>query len=1165
MYTRPVGTTNDSTPIPPGDRINTMRRLSLILVLCATSHLSAQDNDRAGLDFFEAKIRPMLVKHCYECHSAGAAAKKKLKGGLLLDSRDGSRKGGESGAAVVPGKPEESLLISALKQDAFKMPPKGKLDDELIAHFEKWISLGAQDPRDGVAVVASSEIDLEAGKSHWSFLPLTVPALPKIKDKHWAQNPIDRFIRARQESAGITPNSTASPRTLIRRAYFDLAGLPPSVQQVEDFVTAFDNNPDAAYQQMIDSLLANQHYGERWARHWMDIVRFAESHGYAFDGDRPFAWHYRDFVIRALNSDMPYDQFVRLQLAGDLLTDTNVQTTDEARTAIDRIAATGFVVAGPYTTQQTQKERERSRYEQLDDMISTIGTSLLGLTVGCARCHSHKFDPLPQHDYYRLASAFADVGFANAGINSQPEAFKAAKAEYDSEHNPLVSARAQHEQKQLPVQLAAWLASRQTVAPTTAPLTLKPWHYAGPFATENLQAGFDKAFGPEEKVDLAASYQDGTLTWAEHADWKDDTVHNVFTGDLTAHYIYRLIESPIDQDVDLALGSDDAIKVWVNGAIVHSNFVSRGAALAQDTARASLKKGSNEILIKVVNGGGPSGFAFGIKPMAATPITGFGPWHHIGPFQAANHDLAFATISPAENEINLEATYQDGKLSWTEQPDWKDGVAHNDKLTGTNVANYLYRTIEVDRPQVVALSLGSDDGIKLWVNGRLVVNKKVTRNVAAADQEKATVQLAAGRNELLMKITNAGGKSGFYFAATSSQAPAEIATIAALPADKQSADQKKKLSDWHKGYDLDWLALNQAVLRHEPKNPKPQMTEVYAARVRGGTYQFGDDTYKVYQLRRGNPDNKQDQATPGFFRVLMRTEQEEKKWLTDPDDPEKTVAGRIGLASWLSDVDQGAGHLMARVIVNRMWYHHFGRGIVATPSDFGTRGERPTHPMLLDWLATQLVENEWQLKPIHKLIMTSAAYMQGSEITKNGQDRDPENMLFWRRSSRRLEAEIIRDALLSVSDSLDKSMYGKGTLDEKSLRRSVYFTVKRGQLIPLLQLFDAPDAMQGIATRERSTVAPQALAMLNSPIVRDLATKFAARVRPSESTSIAEVIDRAYHTALSRPASVDEIETMTAFIERQKKLRAEDPNAELLAIRDFCHLVLCLNEFIYIE
>jgi hypothetical protein len=393
-----------------------MRIVTLLIVfLAGTFRVESAEPDRKGLDFFEAKIRPMLVTHCYECHSVGAAAKKNLKGALLLDSRDGSRKGGESGPAVVPGKPDESLLISALTHDSFKMPPKGKLPDELIAHFIKWIEMGAPDPRDGIAVVAASEVDLEAGRKHWAFQPLTQPSPPEVKDVNWGRTPADRFILARLEAAGVTPNGTGDSRTLIRRAYFDLIGLPPEPEAVAKFVVEFEHDPTVAYGRLIDELLASEHYGERWARHWLDITRFAESNGYAFDGDRPNAWHYRDFVIQALNSDMPYDEFVRLQIAGDLLTNINVQTTEEAKIAVNTTAATGFLVAGPYTTQQTQKERERSRYEQLDDIVSTLGTSLLGLTVGCSRCHSHKFDPLPQFDYYRLTSCFADVGFSDTG------------------------------------------------------------------------------------------------------------------------------------------------------------------------------------------------------------------------------------------------------------------------------------------------------------------------------------------------------------------------------------------------------------------------------------------------------------------------------------------------------------------------------------------------------------------------------------------------------------------------------------------------------------------------------------------------------------------------------------------------------------------------------
>ena len=1148
-----------------------MTRLSLVLIVfLSAATAGAAEPDRKGLDFFEAKIRPMLVKHCYECHSAGAAGKKKLKGGLLLDSRDGSRKGGESGPAVIPGKPDESLLISALKHDSFKMPPKGKLPDELIAHFVKWVEMGAPDPRDGVAIVASSEIDIDEGRKHWAFQPLGKPTPPTVMDTGWTRTPIDNFVRARQEKAGVTPNKTASARTLIRRAYYDLIGLPPSPEDVAKFEAAFEKDSTAAYSKLVDDLLASEHFGERWARHWLDIVRFAESNGYAFDKDRPNAWHYRDFVIRALNSDMPYDEFVRLQIAGDLLAATNAPTTVEAKQSLSRLAATGFLTAGPFTTQQTQKERERSRYEQLDDIVSTLGTSLLGLTVGCSRCHSHKFDPLPQFDYYRLTSCFADVGFADTGVNMKPEEFNKAKREYDTAHAPLVAARTNYEKEQLTPLFQNWLASQSTKT-ETAPASpirvqLSDWHHAGPFPAADLNKAFETAFAPEKSVDLKTTYLEGKLKWTPRPAWKDSTVHNTLSGDNSANYLFRTIESPEEQTVSLSLGRDDGIKVWVNGKEVLANLAPGAAAPNQDSAQVALRKGSNELLMKIVNGGGPSGFYFAATSSKPTPpVEGIGPWYHVGPFASANFNTAYDEVFPPELHVDLKQTFQDGKLKWWEQPGWKDGEAHNDKIKGPNSANYLFRTIESKSPQVLALSLGSDDGIKLWVNGRSVLAKKVGRNVAKAGQEKVNIQLAAGKNDILMKIVNGGGASGFYFSASVTVPPKDVTGILAVAADKRNAKQKKRLTDWHRGFDREWLRLNEAVVRHEAQNPKPQLTQVYAARVRGTTYQFGEDTYKVYHLRRGNVDNKQDQATPGFLQVLMTAEDLEKRWLTDPAAKDKPRAGRLGLTDWLTDVENGGGHLLARVIVNRLWHHHFGRGIVATPSDFGTRGERPSHPELLDWLASELVRGGWKLKPIHKLIMTSSVYMQGGEVTDSGRDNDPENLLLWRRASQRLEAEIIRDALLEVSGTLDRNVHGKGTLDVNSTRRSVYFTVKRSRLIPLLQMFNAPDAMQGIASREESTVAPQALALLNSPIIRSLATKFAARVRPNAETTIGQAIDQAYRIALGRPASGTEKTAMAEFIAQQKASRGTDANAETLAVRDFCHLILCMNEFIYVD
>ena len=971
---------------------------------------------KAGLDFFETKIRPVLVEHCYQCHSAGAAAKKKLKGELLLDTRVGIRKGGETGPAVVPDKVEESLLITALKYESIEMPPSGKLSDAIIADFVQWVNIGAPDPRTGEAAVRPvAEIDIEAGRRLWSFQPLKQARPPDVDDTSWGRTPIDRFIRAKQEQAGITPNGVTDPQTLIRRAYYDLTGLPPAPEEVEHFVTAAQEDLQVAYDALIVRLLSSGHYGERWARHWLDVVRFAESYGYAFDKDRPHAYQYRDFVIRALNADMPYDKFVYLQIAGDLLPEAQAETAAEVDTAVQTIAATGYLVFGPFTTQQTAKERERSRYEQLDDMVHTLGTSMLGLTLGCSRCHSHKYDPLPIDDYYQLASCFADVGFENTGINRKPEDYKEKKAKYDAVHDPLLASRTNFEKEHLNDRFDAWFQNRSELPPSP---DVQAWHHIGPFTAEGFDQTFDKAFPPEEGIDLEKSYDDGKLKWKERPRWKDGRVHKTLEGKNAANYLFRVIESPVAQEVDLSLGSDDAVKLWLNGI---------------------------EILAK-----------------------------------------------------------------------------------------------------------------------------KVKRGVAA-NQEKVQLGLQKGRNELLVKIAHVEEPAGFYSKAASERPPAEVAELLKSQREEWNDEQRKQVLDWYKTQDAVWLNLNVAIDAYRTQEPKPDLAMVYAAKVRGTTYQFGDDTYKVYHLRRGNPDNRASEATPGFLQVLIRAGHGEQHWLDARADEQGSPAkpARIALADWLTDVDHGAGHLLARVIVNRLWHHHFGRGIVATCNDFGTRGEPPTHPELLDWLAVELIRSGWRLKPLHRLIMTSSVYMQAGEATQDGPENDPGNLLWWRRPARRVEAEIIRDALLAVCGTLDRKMYGSSTLEQETPRRSIYLTVKRSQLIPLLQLFDAPDAMQGIGSRQESTVAPQALALLNSPMIRGLATKFAARVRaaktPADGIPLAESVDRAYRIALSRSPSGEELAAMEAFIQSQKESRGKEEDTANLAFRDFCHLMLCMNEFVYVD
>ena len=364
------------------------------LVLGLLPAFAVAADEPTGIEFFEKKIRPILVQHCYECHSADAKA---LKAGLLLDSRDGWKQGGDSGPAIVPGKPQESLLIQALKyEDGMEMPPKGKLPDEVVADFVKWIEQGAPDPRKAPAkALARREIDIEAGKQFWCFKPIASPIPPGVKNVSWPSTDLDRFILAKQEAAGIRPVGDADRGTWLRRVSFDLIGLPPTPAEIDDFIA--DSSPDVR-EQVVNRLLASPHFGERWGRHWLDIARFAESSGGGRSMIFPEAWRYRDYAIRSFNDDKPFDRFVLEQLAGDLL------PFDSPQQQAEQLVATALLALGP--TNYEEQDKQALEFDVVDEQIDTLGKGLLGMTIGCARCHDHKFDPIPQRDYYALAGIF---------------------------------------------------------------------------------------------------------------------------------------------------------------------------------------------------------------------------------------------------------------------------------------------------------------------------------------------------------------------------------------------------------------------------------------------------------------------------------------------------------------------------------------------------------------------------------------------------------------------------------------------------------------------------------------------------------------------------------------------------------------------------------------
>ncbi len=800
-----------------------------------------------GLDLFKKHVRQVLVDRCVKCHGG-----KETESGFDLTDRDRLLKGGDSGPAVLLGRGRDSRLyqlVTHAKEP--KMPFQGrKLPEETAKHLAEWIDLGApyDKPlveRKEIAAWTQKAVDPQA-RQFWSFQPLQKVEPPGVKNDSWGRTPIDQFILAKLEAAGIAPNPPVGKRQLIRRAYLDLLGLPPPPEEVEAFVN--DPSPDA-YEKLLDKLLKSPHYGERWGRHWLDLARFAESHGFEHDYDRPSAYHYRDFVIRALNQDMPYDQFVKWQIAGDeFAPDDNLALT-----------ATGFLAAGVHSTQITAREVEKHRYDEMDDKLATIGTAMLGLTIGCARCHDHKFDPIPQRDYYQLLATFTTTVRSEIDL-VDPAAYLQVKERFDREHEPYVAAVKKFEAEQLPA---------------------------------------------------------------------------------------------------------------------------RGAKLAQ-----------------------------------------------------------------------------------------------------------------------------------AWSSGR---------------QQWALVDALPRGGVLLTGLV-----------------------------------------EWRQTTDLDWLKLKKAEIEHLRKAPKKDTVKALIASeglapVRLHT-QGGDFFNETHFLRRGDTEQKEGAAQQSFLQVLMQPATEaQKRWQVEPPKGWRTSYRRVALANWITDVDQGAGQLLARVIVNRLWQHHLGRGLVATPSDFGTRGEKPTHPELLDWLASELIRNGWRLKPIHTLIMSSAVYRQSSQVDDAKLKVDPDNRLCWRRPKQRLEGEIIRDAMLSISGLLDAKPFGPGTLDENSKRRSIYFTVKRSKLMPMMVVFDAPEALVSVGDRPTTTIAPQALLLMNNPQVRGYAQGFAKRI--AGQTPLEEAVRHGYLIALARPPTLEELADSIAFVQQQMqsyKANGKEGGKEL-ALADFCQVLMCLNEFVYVE
>lgn len=1062
-------------------------------ILLGTACFATPIKGDEGIEFFEAKIRPVLVGACYECH---AAESKQVHGGLLVDHKGGLLRGGDSGPSVVPGDVDESLLIGALRHETFEMPPKGKLPDEVIDDFVKWIEMGAPDPRTEEKSIASSAMTMDEAKEYWAFQPLAEPERPAVSQADWPLGEIDYFVLSRMESAGVKPVGPSDKRQWIRRATFDLIGLPPTPDEIEAFLA--DESP-TAYATVIDRLLDSPHYGERWGRHWLDVARYAEDQAHTFAvKPNTSGYRYRDWVIEAFNSDMPYDRFVKLQIAADL-----VELDQEQR--FKHLPALGFFGLGAQYYKNS--DAEKARADELDDRVDTLTRGFLGLTVSCARCHDHKYDPIPTQDYYSLAGVFQSCRLTNEPLVPQEEVKRYETAEKrlkDAEETvkETIAAEKQTASEAQAVRLAEYLmaAWRQRQSRETE----------SPLTTEQLA----------QEQDLSELI---LKRWIEWMDKKDQAVHASF--------------KPWKQAVAAADG-DEAVKGKLE-EIAHS--IQEELTLALDIrAGRRTPMASDE---------SPT-FETG-KPRYASPVvTKKNPLIEVDVDVTAAKQLYLVITDAGDGRscdhadwIQPRLVGSEGETKLTQQK-WRQVHAGTGKVRVNK--NYTGKPLRVGgvtfsegigahAPCVIVYDL--PEGTTRF-QSRVGLDNSGTDQGGCGDGASVQFMVYTERPNDFDQIMNGKVKPGQPVLSKEQSALIDLAlsdkglfTVddknleKILPADsrKRLADRREELQQAKEAMPAEYPVA------HVIAEAKPTDMPVFI---------------------RGNPASKGDVAPRRFLKVLAG------------EQPEAFAqgSGRLELAEAIASRDNP---LTARVMVNRIWQQHFGRGLVGTPSNFGSLGESPTHPQLLDYLAWRFVESGWSMKALHREIMLSATYRLSSDLDTTNAEIDADNRLLWRMNRRRLDVEAWRDALLAVSGRLDRELGGPSTnLDSlENVRRTVYGKISRHELNALLRLFDFPDANITSEQRAETTVPQQQLFVLNSPFMIQQAKALADRLFTEGDQSREDQIQQAFQLLYGRSASDVEVRLGKAFLEGE----SPDDGKQLSRAAQYAQILLGANEFAFID
>ncbi len=1054
------------------------------------------------IEFFEKKVRPVFVQHCQKCHGS-----EKQEGEFRIDSRSAILQGGDTGPAINLESPAESELILAINYDpdGYQMPPDKKLSKEEIAAITRWVQDGAAWPESDLPHQSTRSKQFVLKTDHWSLQPVHQPTVPQVKQSDWPRSPIDRFILARLEQAELQPSRQASRAILARRLYFDLIGLPPTPEQLDRFLN--DSEPNA-YQRLVERLLASPHYGERWARHWLDLVRFAETLGHEFDFEISHTSHYRDYVIRAFNDDLPFDQFAIEHLAGDLLENPRFRPDVDEN---ESVLATGFFWMGQGKHSPVDVRAEQC--DLIDNQIDVFSKAFLGTSIACARCHDHKFDPISIKDYYALSGVM------------------------ESSRRHYVDIR-----RQAPL--------NETIRQIHQ---LKKEHRAAliDFSSAQLQEFLDDLKQDESFID----WESAELDQLEHPlyIWKR----------------LRLLNDP--QEILL-----EKKRIL---ARVRNRNVQRSQAEKSSSVFASFAS-------EVPQGWSVHGQAF-TQPVDSTEtvITSPNPWRPVQAIQGRNtlhtgtasgrsygviRSPTFIIDKPfidyhlarsAGNRLTLKrhrGQLKNGQINLV-----IDGFQHiKDPIYGG-----LSLQIPVaDQPRWIRQNVEKWIGHRAYIEifdeeegflqidqvrfsaDRLHTEQPLPMLVALLEQEQVN-SLNAFREKfclILQQVLDQYRQSKSEFISLNDQQRILINWM--LKQSKQNTMEMER-PEW-----LDQFYLKLKELESQLGQPKLALSTTEGSGINSP------------HLIRGNSKKPAEEIPRRFLEIFGG-----KK-----ESIPQNSSGRLEIARSIVSDDNP---LFDRVIVNRIWEHHFGRGLVATPDDFGKMGIPPSHPKLLDYLAIEFREHGRSIKWLHRLLVNSSTYRMSSDLREDAIDKDPQNRLWHRMPIRRLEGEAIRDAILTVSGRLDPTMFGSsippyltpfmqgrgrpstsGPLDGNG-RRSIYINVRRNFLTPLFLAFDYPLPTTTAGKRSVSNVPAQALTMMNNQFGVQQAHRWAVSILEQEENSVEKRVRRIYRQAFSRRPSRKEIEQISKFVAKQ----TQAGRSEVDIWSDVCHVMFNVKEFVFIR